>query len=117
MTLAFAGAVMTAAQAAAGSKPNILVIWGDDIGQFNVSAYNHGMMGYKTPNIDRLAKEGALFQAQTANPGLLSTLGTVAGGVIGGVFGGAEGAQTGAQLGGLAGGGFSQASRGGRYGG
>jgi arylsulfatase A-like enzyme len=42
-------------------KPNILVIWGDDIGQFNVSAYNMGMMGYKTPNIDRLAKEGALF--------------------------------------------------------
>jgi arylsulfatase A-like enzyme len=42
-------------------KPNILVIWGDDIGVHNVSAYNHGMMGYKTPNIDRLAKEGALF--------------------------------------------------------
>ena len=42
-------------------KPNILVIWGDDIGQFNVSAYNMGMMGYKTPNIDSIAKEGALF--------------------------------------------------------
>ena len=42
-------------------QPNILVIWGDDIGQFNVGAYNHGMMGYKTPNIDRIAKEGALF--------------------------------------------------------
>ena len=42
-------------------KPNILIIWGDDIGQFNVSAYNMGMMGYKTPNIDRIAKEGALF--------------------------------------------------------
>jgi arylsulfatase len=42
-------------------KPNILVIWGDDIGQFNVGAYNNGMMGYKTPNIDRIAKEGALF--------------------------------------------------------
>ncbi|WP_145063943.1 arylsulfatase [Adhaeretor mobilis] len=42
-------------------KPNILVIWGDDIGQFNVSAYNHGMMGYKTPNIDRIASEGAMF--------------------------------------------------------
>ena len=42
-------------------KPNILVIWGDDIGQFNVSAYNHGMMGYKTPNIDRIAREGAMF--------------------------------------------------------
>jgi arylsulfatase len=43
------------------SKPNILVIWGDDIGQFNISAYNRGMMGYLTPNIDRLAEEGALF--------------------------------------------------------
>jgi arylsulfatase len=42
-------------------KPNILVIWGDDIGYDNVSAYNLGMMGYRTPNIDRLAKEGALF--------------------------------------------------------
>src|ERR1700731_5436761 len=42
-------------------KPNILVIWGDDIGTFNVSAYNMGMMGYRTPNIDRIAKEGALF--------------------------------------------------------
>jgi arylsulfatase A-like enzyme len=42
-------------------KPNILVIWGDDIGQFNVSAYNNGMMGYRTPNIDRIATEGALF--------------------------------------------------------
>jgi len=45
----------------ATKKPNILVLWGDDIGQFNVSAYNHGMMGYRTPNIDRLAKEGAMF--------------------------------------------------------
>jgi arylsulfatase A-like enzyme len=42
-------------------KPNILVIWGDDIGQFNISAYNMGMMGYKTPNIDRIGKEGAVF--------------------------------------------------------
>ena len=42
-------------------KPNILVIWGDDVGYWNVSAYNQGMMGYKTPNIDRIAKEGALF--------------------------------------------------------
>jgi arylsulfatase len=46
---------------AADTKPNILIIWGDDIGQFNLSAYNMGMMGYKTPNIDRIAKEGALF--------------------------------------------------------
>ncbi len=52
-----------AATAATGgrAKPNILIIWGDDIGWWNVSAYNQGMMGYKTPNIDRIAKEGALF--------------------------------------------------------
>ena len=42
-------------------KPNILVIWGDDIGQFNVGAYNMGMMGYKTPNIDSIGKDGAVF--------------------------------------------------------
>ena len=47
------------AQAVAGKKPNILVIWGDDIGIHNISAYNHGIMGYRTPNIDRLGKEGA----------------------------------------------------------
>jgi arylsulfatase len=47
--------------AAQNSKPNILVIWGDDIGGFNISAYNQGVMGYKTPHIDGLAKEGALF--------------------------------------------------------
>ena len=49
-----------AAKAESG-KPNILVIWGDDIGYWNLSAYNQGMMGYRTPNIDRIAKEGALF--------------------------------------------------------
>jgi arylsulfatase A-like enzyme len=42
-------------------KPNILVIWGDDIGQSNVSAYTKGMMGYRTPNIDRIANEGMVF--------------------------------------------------------
>ena len=46
---------------AATKKPNIVVIWGDDIGYWNISAYNQGMMGYKTPNIDSLADEGALF--------------------------------------------------------
>ena len=45
----------------ATKKPNILVIWGDDIGTWNLSAYSHGIMGYRTPNIDRLAKEGLLF--------------------------------------------------------
>jgi len=42
-------------------KPNILVIWGDDIGGFNISANNQGIMGYRTPNIDSIAKDGALF--------------------------------------------------------
>jgi len=44
-----------------GDRPNILVIWGDDIGVHNISAYNHGMMGYETPNIDRIAQEGGMF--------------------------------------------------------
>jgi len=49
------------AQLAGGRKPNILVIMGDDIGQTNVSAYSMGLMGYRTPNIDRIAKEGMIF--------------------------------------------------------
>ena len=64
VSLLIAGAVLFGALApahAADRKPNILIIWGDDIGEFNISAYNMGMMGYKTPNIDPLAKEGALF--------------------------------------------------------
>jgi arylsulfatase len=44
-----------------GKKPNILVIWGDDVGQSNISAFTRGMMGYKTPHIDRIANEGMLF--------------------------------------------------------
>jgi len=46
---------------ASGKKPNICIIWGDDIGQSNVSAYSMGLMGYRTPNIDRVAKEGMIF--------------------------------------------------------
>ncbi|MDD1651122.1 MAG: sulfatase-like hydrolase/transferase, partial [Methylococcaceae bacterium] len=42
-------------------KPNIVIIWGDDIGQTNVSAYSKGLMGYQTPNIDRVANEGVIF--------------------------------------------------------
>ncbi len=49
------------AVAAETAKPNILVIWGDDIGQSNISTYTHGMMGYQTPNIDRIAEEGMTF--------------------------------------------------------
>ena len=45
----------------AQEKPNILVIWGDDIGYSNISINSQGMMGYQTPNIDRIAHEGAVF--------------------------------------------------------
>src|SRR6187399_333192 len=48
-------------QSTSPKKPNILMIMADDIGWFNVSAFNLGTMGYKTPNIDRIAREGALF--------------------------------------------------------
>jgi arylsulfatase len=44
-----------------GHRPNILVIFGDDIGQSNISAYTFGVMGYRTPNIDRVAHEGMMF--------------------------------------------------------
>ena len=46
---------------AKSSKPNILIIWGDDIGIWNISHFSRGMMGYQTPNIDRIAREGATF--------------------------------------------------------
>jgi hypothetical protein len=65
--------VMFSGTGFAAKKPNILVIWGDDIGWSNISKYNHGMMGYKTPNIDRIADEGAMFTdwyAQQAEPHL-----------------------------------------------
>jgi arylsulfatase A-like enzyme len=45
-----------------GRKPNILILWGDDIGIANISAYSNGLMGYETPNIDRIAREGIKFQ-------------------------------------------------------
>jgi arylsulfatase len=62
LATALAMALPAAAQPAAGAaKPNILVIWGDDVGQSNISAYSRGMVGYKTPNIDRIAGEGMLF--------------------------------------------------------
>src|SRR5262245_22249028 len=51
----------------ADKKPNILVIFGDDIGYWNVGAYTHGMMG-RTPNIDRIAKEGMLFTDHYGQP-------------------------------------------------
>src|ERR1017187_9805103 len=64
LSLLTAGAALlsvTSTVQAADKKPNILIIMGDDIGQWNVSAYNQGMMGFRTPNIDRIGKEGALF--------------------------------------------------------
>ncbi len=55
------GVALAATSYAQEKKPNILVIWGDDIGTWNISHNNRGMMGYKTPNIDRIAKEGVVF--------------------------------------------------------
>ena len=55
------GVAMVAPASAQQQKPNILVIMADDIGYWNISAYNRGMMGYRTPNIDRIANEGAIF--------------------------------------------------------
>src|ERR1700723_2952951 len=71
-TLAAASAIVTSAPIAAtkaqaqqpppsGGKPNILVIWGDDVGVANISAYSNGLMGYETPNIDRIGREGIKF--------------------------------------------------------
>jgi arylsulfatase len=55
------GLACAATAQAQDKKPNIVVFWGDDIGQSNVSAYSHGLMGYRTPNIDRIAREGMMF--------------------------------------------------------
>jgi hypothetical protein len=55
----FFGIQEAAAQQSA--KPNIVIIWGDDIGQSNISAYTNGLMGYRTPNIDSIGQEGVLF--------------------------------------------------------
>ena len=59
--LVLVAAVAMASAAQAQDKPNILVIMADDVGPFNVSYVNQGMMGYKTPNIDRIANEGLHF--------------------------------------------------------
>ncbi len=61
LVLIFLVGVVLATPASAQDKPNILVIWGDDIGQSNISAYTMGVMGYRTPNIDRIASEGMIF--------------------------------------------------------
>ena len=61
MTISFVCAVGPESKAADLKRPNIVVIWGDDIGQSNISAYTKGLMGYRTPNIDRIASEGMIF--------------------------------------------------------
>src|SRR5471030_1467 len=61
LALVAASVMAISATAGAAEKPNILVIFGDDIGQTNISAYSMGVVGYKTPNIDRIAKEGMMF--------------------------------------------------------
>ena len=53
------------ARSRAAAKPNIVVIWGDDIGMTNLSCYSDGLMGYRTPNIDRIAQEGMRFTDST----------------------------------------------------
>lgn len=55
------GLVLATGTALAQDKPNILVVWGDDIGHSNISTFTRGMMGYRTPNIDRIASEGMAF--------------------------------------------------------
>lgn len=57
------GAAQTG-QTAGNGKPNIVVIWGDDIGISNLSCYSMGVMGYRTPNIDRIAREGMLWRTE-----------------------------------------------------
>jgi len=59
--LVAAAALLSGGPARAADKPNILVVWGDDVGQSNISHFTHGMMGYQTPNIDRIAAEGMAF--------------------------------------------------------
>jgi arylsulfatase len=61
LALALVVAALAVPAAAQEKKPNILVIFGDDVGMYNISAYHRGMMGGSTPNIDRIANEGALF--------------------------------------------------------
>jgi Sulfatase len=61
LALAERNQAVSSAAARDGRKPNILVIFGDDIGQSDISAYTFGLMGYRTPNIDRIAKEGLMF--------------------------------------------------------
>ena len=60
-TLLFLAYLSVVPVSQAQDKPNILVVWGDDVGQSNISAYTMGLVGYRTPNIDRIANEGMIF--------------------------------------------------------
>jgi len=66
LTAACCGFLTLLSAHAAAKKPNILIIWGDDVGMWNISAYHRGMMGGTTPNIDRIANEGMLFMSHYA---------------------------------------------------
>jgi len=61
LTIVALGLACASSAQAQDKKQNIVVFWGDDVGQSNISAYSHGLMGYKTPNIDRIAREGMMF--------------------------------------------------------
>ena len=62
LTVLLGAAIPAAGQAQSGAKrPNIVVIFGDDVGQSNISAYSRGLMGFTTPNIDRIGNEGGVF--------------------------------------------------------
>jgi len=82
--LALAASVLPSAALAQvpAKKPNILVIWGDDIGTWNISHNNRGMMGYQTPNIDRIAKEGVGFTDYYAQQSCTAGRAAFIGGVV-----------------------------------
>jgi arylsulfatase A-like enzyme len=61
LTFTYGSAAAQSAAQSSEKKPNIVIIWGDDIGQSNISTYSKGVMGYRTPNIDRIANEGVTF--------------------------------------------------------
>jgi arylsulfatase len=71
--LALVAFASTAVAQTTAQKPNILVIMGDDIGWFNPSAYHQGIMGYQTPNIDRIAQEGARLTMASTSSSAIST--------------------------------------------
>ena len=81
LAIGLALGILASAQAA-DKKPNILVIWGDDIGIWNISHNSRGMMGYKTPSIDRLATEGVAFTDYYAQQSCTAGRAAFIGGVV-----------------------------------